>query len=135
MVIKFLLACMAMHALWIHDTDFPQNCADLKVCNLSFDTRIFFTKLEILLNNELIFCILYMKKCKFWLKKKKPSRTFSYPWHPLSLRSISLSHYPLLAQWPYHVLVPWRWQPGVPLINSTLFEFIIIVFFPLCLYI
>lgn len=52
MFIKFLLACMAMRALWIHDTDFPQNCADLKVCNLSFDTRIFFTELEILLNND-----------------------------------------------------------------------------------
>lgn len=117
MFIKFLLACMAMHALWIHDTDFPQNCADLKVCNLSFDPRIFFTKLEILLNNDFkLAYILYSsciwKNANFNWRNKNLQELFPIPDTHLVF-DLSLSHYPLLAQWPYHVLIPWRCQLGV----------------------
>lgn len=129
-------SCMHGHACTvIHDTDFPQNCADLKVCNLSFDTRIFFTKLEILLNNDFkLAYILYSsciwKNANFDWRNKNLQELFPIPDTHLVF-DLSLSHYPLLAQWPYHVLIPWRCQLGVLLYQFYTFWIHYNCFFPI----
>lgn len=93
-------SCMHGHGCTVSMWYFPQN--RFKGGYSSQNLRYFWI---MILNISLysVFCI--WKNANFDWRNKQPSRTISYPWHPLSLRSISLSHYPLLAQWPYHVLI------------------------------